>query len=327
VRRAAGIAVITAVVAGLAGVPAASAGNGDQADTFAAASHSPASTSGKWLRENLSSPGDQDWFRFAMASSGRALITLGHLPRNYALDVYGPDSTRLATSDHAGRRFEQVYHSFAAGDVFVRVSTSHTTKPSVDYALKFRPLPTQMVVAEQRNVDDTPGFDIKGELLNNTPDWREVAHLHITWVDKNGNTVGTKDQGIIPGPIAPRKRIQFTVKEPQPPAGTAGYRIGIVDRRTNRRTPSGLVMNPGQKSETTTQRIYRGTLHNNSGQTLRGIYPTVIEYDRFGRAIAFAFDKIDSLAAGATVNYTAALNTKDLPRLNGIRQFATITKP
>ena len=326
-RRAAGIAVIAVVAAGLAGAPAAAAGGGDQADTFAAASPSKAAAAGKWLHENLSGPRDQDWFRFRMPTSGRALVTLGHLPRNYALDIYGPDSTLLASSDQPGRRFEQIYRPFAAGDVFVRVSTSHTVKPSVNYALKFRPLPDAMVIAEQRNVGDTAGYDIKGELLNNTAQWREVAHLHVTWVDRNGNSVGTQDQGIIPGPVGPHKRIQFSVEQPQPPAGTAGYRISIVDRTTTRRTPHGLVLTPGRKSQTPTQRVYRGTVHNTSSRTLRGIYPTVIEYDRLGRAIAFGFDQINSLAPGATADYTAAVNTKGLPRLNGIRQFATITKP
>ena len=326
-RRAAGIAVIAVVAAGLAGVPAASAGSGDQADSFAAASHSKASATGRWLHENLSSSGDRDWFRFTMPTSGRALVTLGHLPGNYALDVYGPDSTLLASSDQPGRRFEQVYRAFAAGDVFVRVSSSHRVKPSVNYALKFRPLPDAMVIAEQRNVGDKPGYDIKGELLNNTAQWREVAHLHVTWVDRSGNSVGTQDEGIIPGPIGPHKRIQFSVEQSQPPAGTTGYRISIADRTTTRRTPHGLVLTPGKRSETPTQRVYRGTVHNTSSRTMRGVYPTVIEYDRLGRAIAFGFDQISSLAPGATSDYTAAVNIKGLPHLNGIRQFATITKP
>ena len=311
----------------MAGVPAASAGTGDRPDTFAAATHAGASPQGKWLHERLGSSGDQDWFRFTLAKPGRALITLGHLPRNYSLDVYGPDSAHLAKSDHAGRRFEQVYRSFSAGDVFVRVSTSHQAKPSVAYALKFRALPNAMVVAEQRNVGDTSGYDIKGELLNNTSQWRDVAHLHVTWVDRNGNSVGSQDQGIIPGPLAPHHRIQFNVEQPSPPAGTAGYRIGIVDRTTSRRTPPGLVLNPGDRQQTTTQRIYRGTVRNTSDQTLHGVYPSVIEYDRFGRAIAFAFDQIKSVAPGETVKYTAALNIKNLPKLNGYRTFASITKP
>jgi hypothetical protein len=314
------------VAAGLVGAPSASAG-GDRPDTFSAASHASTSPGGTWLHENLGSSSDQDWFRFSMPRSGRALVTLGHLPRNYALDVYGPDSTRLAKSDQPGRRFEQIYRSFAAGDVFVRVSTAHDVKPSVKYALKFRPLPDAMVIAEQRNVGDTPGFDIKGELLNNTAQWRRVSRLEVTWTDRNGNALGSETQGIIAGAIPPHKRVQFTIKQESPPAGTSGYRIAVVDRTTNERMPQGLVMKPGTKQQTASQRIYRGTLHNTSGRTLRDIWPTVIEYDRLGRAIAFGFDHIASMAAGATVNYTAAVDIKGLPKLNGIRSFTWIAKP
>jgi hypothetical protein len=327
VRRSWTIAITAAVAAGGFAVPTASAGSGDQADSLAAAKHAPTSAGSTWLHERLGSPSDQDWFRFSMPSAGRALVTLGHLPRNYDLALFSSSGQRLARSQQPGRRFEQVYRSFAAGDVFARVTASGEVKSSVAYALKFRPLADAMVIAEQRNVGDTSGFDIKGELLNNTSDWLDVLRLHVTWLDKNGHSVGTQDEGIIPGPVPPRKRVQFSVEETNPPAGAVGYRITADTRSTNRRTPQNLQMTPGERTESATQRVYRGTIKNTTSETVRGLYPTVIEYDRLGRAIAFAFDVIDALAPGETADYSAAVNTKDLPRLNGIRQFYSVTKP
>lgn len=317
---------MAAVTAGAFGVPTASAGSGDQADSLAAAKHASTSPNDTWVHERLGSATDQDWFRFSMPTTGHALVTLGHLPRNYDLALYASDGRRLGRSTNHGRRFELVYQSFAAGDVFARVSARKGVKRSVAYALKFRPLPEAMVVAEQRNVGDTAGFDIKGELLNNTSGWLDVLRLHVTWTDRNGNTVGSQDQGIIPGPVAPRNRVQFSVEETNPPSGATGYRLSVDTRATNRRTPQHLLMKPVSKTKTTTQRVYRGTITNTTSKTVRGLYPTVIEYDTLGRAIAFGFDQIDSLGPGQTADYTAAVDIKNLPRLNGVRQFYSVTK-
>ena len=326
-RRTWSIAVLAAVAAGMVGVPAASAGSGDRADSLKAAKKAPVEPSGKWLRERLGSSNDEDWFRFSMPSSGRALVTLGQLPRNYDLALFAADGSRLGTSKHAGRRFEELYPSLSRGDVFARVTARHGVKPSASYVLKFRPLDNAMVFAEERNVGDTSGYDIKGELLNNTGQWRDVQSIHVTWVDSHGNSVGSQDVGIIPGPVAPRKRVQFSVEQSNPPAGTADYRLSVTTRTSTRRTPQHLSMVPGASKETTTQRIYRGTITNTTSQTVRGLYPTVIEYDGRGRAIAFGFDHINSLAPGETKNYTAAINTANLPKLNGTRQFYSVTKP
>jgi hypothetical protein len=327
VRRSWTIAITAAVAAGGFAVPTASAGSGDQADSLAAAKHASTSASNRWLHERLGSSSDQDWFRFSMPSAGRALVTLGHLPRNYDLALFSSSGERLAQSKQPGRRFELVYRSFAAGDVFARVTARAEVESTVAYALKFRPLADAMVIAEQRNVGDKPGFDIKGELLNNTSGWLDVLRLQVTWLDKNGNSLGSQDEGIIPGPVPPRKRVQFVVEEPSPPAGAVGYRIAVDTRSTTRRTPQNLLMTPGKRTESSSQRVYFGTIKNTTSETVRGLYPTVIEYDSLGRAIAFGFDEIKTLAPGETVNYAAAVEIKGLPRLNGIRQFYSVTMP
>ena len=326
-RRSWSIAVIVAVAAGLVGVPSASAGPGDRPDTFAAAKKAAVAPAGKWLHERLGSESDEDWFRFSMPRSGYALVTLGHLPRNYDLSLITSSYDRIVVSKHSGRRFEELYGWWGKGDFYAQVTPRDKVKPSVPYALKFRPLPNAMVFAEQRNVGDTSGYDIKGELLNNTDQWRDVQSVHVTWTNSSGNSVGSQDFGIIPGPVAPHKRVQFSIEESNPPAGTASYKLSVTTRVSTRRTPQNLLMVPGRNTESTTQRVYRGTIKNTTSQTVRGLYPTVIEYDSKGRAIAFGFDQINSLAPGETVNYTAAINIAKLPHLNSFREFYSVTKP
>ncbi|MDQ1706379.1 MAG: bacillolysin [Frankiaceae bacterium] len=312
-------------------LPGASAAGTDRPDSFRTAKSAPASAPGKWLRETLGSAGDQDWFRFTLAQPAWALVTLGHLPADYAVALYDSHHALVGKSDRTGRRFEQLYRSLGTGDYFVKVNSPSGAHAGTPFALKFQPLAAEMVVAEQRNVHDTStGFDIKGELLNNTSTWLEVRRIHVTWFDKNGAKLGGCDEGVIPAPVAPRHRVEFDVENGQPecgdqPSGAASYQLRVHTGTTTARTPAGLVMKPGTHTSTPTQRIYKGTVTNTSNQTMHGVYPTVIEYDSYGRAIAFGYDHFASLAPGKSRNYLMAINTSKLPKPNGFREYTSIT--
>jgi hypothetical protein len=319
------------LVSGGLGLSASAAG-ADRPDTFAAAKSGHVSANGAWQHESLSSANDVDWFRFTVAQPARGLVTLGHLAAgtNYALAVFDAHHHVVGESDHGGNRFEELYRSFGAGDYLVRVMSTSGANPDVDYFLKFRPLAHRVVIAESRAVHDSSGFSIKGELLNNTGKWMQLHRIHVTWLNSKGNTVGTCDEGVIPGPVAPHARIEFDIENGEPrcgdqPANAASYKLRIFADTTKERTPGGLAFKPGQKSETKKQRIYKGTVTNNSNTTLHGIYPTVVEYDRLGRAIAFGYDRITTLAPGQTRTYTAAIDTAGLPKPNGTRQHVSIT--
>ena len=62
-------------------------------------------TPGGWVSERASGGGDVDWFRFTVPATRRVVVTLGDLPVNAAIDLYGGCSTRLKTGDQAGTRF------------------------------------------------------------------------------------------------------------------------------------------------------------------------------------------------------------------------------
>jgi hypothetical protein len=330
VRRALSVAACTAVVATTAWLPSASAAAGDRPDTFAAAQSAHVSANGKWLRETLSSTSDRDWFRFTVANSGRALVRLGHLPANYSLAIFDAQHHVVVSSDRAGQRFEQIYHAFPAGDYFVRVASTSGANANVAYLLNFRPLARALVIAESRATHSSAGWTIRGELLNNTASWLRLQRLHVTWFNKHGVSVGTCDEGVIAAPIAPLHRIEFDIENGQPncgdqPANAASYRLRVFSAKTADRTPPGLVLKPGAKSDTPKQRIYRGTVTNKSDTTLTNIYATVIEYDGIGRALAFGYDKINALQPGQTRTYSAAVDTQGLPQPNSVRERASIT--
>lgn len=310
----------------------ASAAGSDRPDTQAAARHAAVSPSGKWLHEGLSSGSDEDWFRFHAATAGRVLVTLGHLPGNDSLVVRDAKGNRVASSDRSGRQFEQVYFRVQIGDYFVRVAPNPGVNSAVDYVLKFRPLPRKVLIVEQKELGDIDGFDIVGELLNNTSHWAQLFDLRVTWLDKDGKSLGSVDEGIRPGPIAPHQRAEFTVRHKRAPQGdvpaaATSYRIQVHAGRTTDRRPSGLVMKPTSNGVVGPQhsRVYEGTLINHTGQTVKEIYPTVIEYDARGRANAIAYDLVHSLAAGDSVSYKMFAGNKDTPPPNSFRLYATIT--
>ena len=321
-------AATTAVLAaGAAGLPASAAGS-DRPDSFHAVKSAAASPNGVWVHETLSSARDRDWFRFTLAHDAAVLVTLGNLPGNYALAVFDAHGHRVAASDRPGNAFEEIYRHWAAGDYYVRVDARSGVDPRAAYVLKFRPLAAGVVVAEHRNVHDVDGFDIKGELLNNTADWQRVLRIHVVWLDKSGHQTGSHDEGVVNSALAPRHRVEFDVVAVKGsadlPPGTTAYRLQVHAQATTDRPPAGLALRRGEIRTRGHQRLYRGTVTNRSSQTIRDIYPTVIEYDARGRARAFGYDHINSLAPGASHAYEAVVNINGLPTPNAIREYASI---
>lgn len=310
----------------------ASASSADRPNSQSAARHAAVSPSGKWLHEALSSDSDQDWFRFRVGKAGRALVTLGQVAGDYSLTVFDARGHRVASSDRSGQQFEEIYAKVSVGDYYVRVAANSGAKPNVDYVLKFRRLPNRVLIVEQKDAGDVNGFDVHGELLNNTGGWKQLLRLHITWIDSKGNALGTTDEGIRPGPIAPHQRAEFTIDHAHAPsgdipAGATSYRIRVDSSKTKARTPSGLVMKPSGNGTPGSQhsRVYSGTLTNNTGKTLTQVYPTVIEYDSRGRANDFGYDHIKSMAPGDTISYKIFAGDRTTPAPNSFRVFTSIT--
>lgn len=298
---------------------------GDRPDSLRAARHAPLSPNGPWLAETLQSTSDQDFFRFALGSAGHVLVTLGRLPGNYALDVYRADGHLVASSDRGGHRFEQLYVALPAADYYVRVSSAHGVDPHRAYRLQFRPLSAAVVFAEFKDVAHGHGIDVRGELLNNTPHRVDVVRLHVRYFDKNGKQIGSSDEGIRPGPIAPWHRAEFEVKhsDAEIPTGTTSYRIRVDATHSHAPVLRGAKVEQGAtKQVSTRRRAYSGTVTNTTNQTINNVWVTVIEYDSKARANVIGYDHIDAIAPGASTPYTVFVRYSSAP--NATRVYATI---
>ncbi|MBV9291895.1 MAG: hypothetical protein JO222_05540 [Frankiales bacterium] len=298
---------------------------GDRPDTLRAARHAGVSPNGPWIAETLESTSDQDFFRFTMGTAGHALVTLGRLPGNYALDLYRADGHLVASSDRGGHRFEQLYVALPAADYYVRVSSAHGVDPHQAYRLQFRPLSAAVVFAEFKDVAHGHGIDVRGELLNNTPHRVDIVRLHVRYFDKHGQQIGTSDEGIRPGPIAAWHRAEFEVKhsDAELPTGTTSYRIRVDAVRSHAPVLRGAKVKPGTTTQVSpTRRAYSGTVTNTTNQTINNVWVTVIEYDSKARANVIGFDHIDAIAPGATTPYNVVDRYSSAP--NATRVYATI---
>lgn len=328
-RRAVTVGLVGALLAGGGGLLSATAqAAGDRPDTFSAAKQASVSPSSKWLREKLSSPTDKDWYRFTMSKNRRVLVTLGHLPADYQLRVYNATGHLVATSDRSGRKFEELYLPLSAGDNFVRVAApSGTVKPDAAYRVQFRPLANAVVVAEQKGKIDAQGLDLRGELLNNTSNRVTIQRVRVIYLDKNGDKVGTTDEGIRPGPVGVHRRVEFEIERTavEVPSGATAYRVTTLAKVTTDPVQRGVKMNPDPaESVTSNQRVYSGVVTNTTNHTITDIYPTVIEYNSLGRANAIGYGLVKTLAPGAQKKYSIAMGGSDIPVPNAVRQYPTI---
>lgn len=315
------------LAAGATLLPGVAAAAGDRPDTLAQARQASASPNGTWLRERLGSADDRDWFRFTVAQDQRVLVTLGHLPADYRLAVFDAAGHKVASSDRSGRKFEQLYLRLSSGDNFVRVAPSGSVNPDANYRLQFRPLPDAVVFAEQKGSLGNQGFEVRGELLNNTGHRVSVQRLRVTFLDSSGDKVGTTDEGIRPGPVAARARVEFEIERSavNVPADAVRYRLSVAAVNTDDAVQRGVRMSPDPVDQVSPGlRVYSGTVKNTSNHTITNIYPTVIEYDSLGRANSIGYGLVKTLAPGQSKHYSFSIDSSDLPRPNATRQYPTI---
>ena len=93
-------------------------------------------TAGAWVRERASGEGDEDWFTVALPGRRRVVVTLGDLPVNARLELYGSCSTLLASTDQAGNHFERLTRSLPGGTYRVRVRVPSGARSLSPFALR-----------------------------------------------------------------------------------------------------------------------------------------------------------------------------------------------
>lgn len=195
----------------------------DAPDTCATAK---AVTPGAWTSERASGSGDQDWFRFSVSGTRRAVVTLGDLPVDAVLDLYSSCSTRLATSNQPGNRFERISRSLPAGTYRVRVRVPSDARSMTPYALRVLSIGRTLGLESATARWSAGEVRVAGQVVNGTG--RTIGRVAVTatFKDAQGRVVGTLVGSTFSSRLANGAVSPFVVSGRVPAWVTVSYRLG-----------------------------------------------------------------------------------------------------
>lgn len=274
--------VASAVLTGVAG-PTAHA----EAATPCGAASADRSVN-RWLSGTVSRPGEVDYFRFRNAASRWTLIKLGKLSADLQLKVYDSGCRLIATSQHVGTHFEQVYRPLPAGRYYVGVSG--VSGAAGAYYVKFSP------ITDGVHVLSTHAFitayrkdllEVDGEVLNNRSTPNFFRYVKVTFFNAAGGVVARAEGTFPESYVRARSRASFWTQLIKPSKPYARYAVTVVTQALNGypappqtriaasspwRDPQGNLHYAGKITNTSTRTIWLGsvnaTLYNSLGNVL-----------------------------------------------------------
>jgi glucose/arabinose dehydrogenase len=181
-------------------------------------------TPGAWVSERASGEGDVDWFRFTLPGRRRVVVTLGDLPVNARLELYGGCSVLLGSADHAGTHFERLTRSLPAGTYRVRVRVPSGARSLSPYALRVLAIDDRVAI-ESVAVRRTGGsVRVAGQVVNGTGAAVGRVTVTATFKDAQGRTVGTLRGTSFANRLADGASSPFVLSGPVPAYVTVSYR-------------------------------------------------------------------------------------------------------
>ena len=203
---------LTAVAVGALAVLTAPSAIADAPNTCSAAQANR--QQGVWLSDGIASSSDVDWFRFTTTSEHYALVTLGALSANLSLTLYDHACHKITSSDHGGRRYEEIYRDLPAGRYYARVAGDSGATST--YQLRFRPLRTGTFVLSSHAWNSGSQLNLAGEVLNNQGVARFVHLVQATFYDRFGHVLGHADMVVPKEVVRARQRVPFFDVETRP---------------------------------------------------------------------------------------------------------------
>ena len=270
----------------------------DAPDTCATATTiSPRST---WIGERTTGSGDADWFRFSLPSRHRVVVALGDLPVDARLDLYAGCSTLLASSAHAGLRFEELTRTLAAGTYRVRVTVPGGASSARPWVLRFRSMAAGLPVKSSRTTRTGDVVRVVGEVLNNTGRTRGAVTVTATFRSAAGKVVGTlrgrafadrtKDGGVttfaLAGRVPAYASMTLTATSVAPSAEPALSLRGLTATANGNGTvtETGSVRNTGSRTARNVKvaRTWYGTRGEVLGRGIATVSPSTLAAGRSG---------------------------------------------
>jgi hypothetical protein len=238
-----------------------------------------------WLAGAVSRSGNVNFFRFGTTSAKWTLIKLGNLNADLQLKLYDKSCRVLATSQHSGRHFEQIYRSLPAGRYYLGVSGVSGTKSTYD--VKFAPLRDGVRVLSTHAFITSYRKDlleVDGEVLNNLSAPNFFRYVNLKFYDRAGHVVAAVEGSFAESYVRARSRASFLAQLIKPRKAYVRYTVATVTQSLNGypapprtkivasspwRDPQGNVHYPGRITNTSTGTIWLGsvqaTLYNTFG--------------------------------------------------------------
>jgi hypothetical protein len=254
----------------------------DTADSCGSAT--PIATSTAWTSDMLEA-GDRDWYRFTLSIRRRVIITLGALPANARLDLYGACSDHRAESDRPGQGFEELVRMLDPGTYRIRVRPVGTWVQAMPYRLRVRAPQRAVVVLSSSGWNEFPDKPrVVGEVFNNTSRARESVKVRIRFYDaagrllRSGSTYARRER------FSPGQRSMFVWHAVTIP-GYHHHEVEVIDAPRAQLPPTtGLVVHrDGTSTPGFGVLVYDGTLENTIRFTVRITRVLVTIYDGLGR--------------------------------------------
>ena len=144
---------------------------------------------GTWKPQHTTGPDDEDWYAFSITARQRVIVTLGDLPLDARLELYGACDTLLAASDAGGTRFEELARILPAGTFRVRVWAPSGAVAATPWVLRVRALSARVAVGSARAVRSSGTVTISGEVRNATGTVTGRARVIARLLDAKGRVV------------------------------------------------------------------------------------------------------------------------------------------
>lgn len=262
----------------------------------------------RWIRGEISSGADVDWFRFDKPYTNFSLINLAALPKNYRLDLYNSTCNRLTGSNRPGTEFEEIYRSMPAGRYYVRVAPTASTQFSArQYALRLRTLPNGVFIvsSSKATIDEYGDLHIHGEVLNNSGVGHRFIRINATFYNSSNVVLKVDFTYTTIDELRSRGRSPFHIWT-EAPAGYHHHVLSMSSQPMSAAPVGGLVLSPGiPYSDSFGYRYYPGEVANTNGFTARFTQVALTEYDAWANVSwsDFTFTEPSDIPSGATAPY------------------------
>lgn len=284
----AGIVAVTACLMMMASLlPAAAAPTQYSSDRCGRAPRGPA-PQGVYLREAIERAGDVDWYRFDVPrASARnvAQVVAGALPADYRLDVFSDCNTRIAGSNQAGRRYEEVILRPAAGPLWVRVRGVGSNHSAAKYRLRMKLLDDGVQLLSRRARVSDGTLRVTGDVVNTSRPSRSDVVVRVVHVVQppGGDRTLIVDRFTVDR-LGPNQRKAFKVSR-RLPRHYVRSRISVSQGTVAQGVAAPLTVTDLRARVRGDEVVFRGKIVNRNAYAVSAPQVRLIRFDSLARPI------------------------------------------